>query len=132
MVVRELTEAERTLLDFLLTKQFPGHEALALQAETVRTGGSSCECGCPSFSLVPNRSLPAAELPERMASEAHGFDPGGNNVGVLLFTDEGYLDDVEVFGYEGSEFAGLPDPSVLKISEWSEPDSQGGRRLLNP
>jgi hypothetical protein len=132
MEPRALTDAERSLLDFLLTKPFAGREALVRQAETVRTSGSSCACGCPSFSLVPDLSLPAADLPERVASEAHGVDPGGNSVGVLLFADDGYLSEAEVFGYEGSKFAGLPDPSALKISDWSERDSHGSRHLLNP
>jgi hypothetical protein len=41
------------------------------------------------------------------------------------------MDDVEVFGYEGSEFGGLPDPEALKHSEWSEPNESGTRHLLN-
>jgi hypothetical protein len=135
METRALTDAERSLLDFLLSKQFAGRDALLRQAETVPTGGSSCGCGCPSFSLVPDRSLPAADLPDRVPSEAHGVDPGGNSVGVDLYADDGYLSDVEVFAWvwEGTEFAGLPDPSALKISEWSEPNSPGGVQwLLNP
>jgi hypothetical protein len=67
-----------------------------------------------------------------MASDAHGLDPGGNSIGVLLFVKDGYLDDVEIFGYEGSTFAGLPVPSALKLSEWSEPDRSGIRYLTNP
>lgn len=130
MTLRELTVAERSLLDFLLTKPSAGQEALMRQAETVRTGGSSCACGCPSFSLLADRSLPAADVPQRVASQAHGLDPGGNRVGVLLFADDGYLREVEIFGYTGSTFVGLPDPSDLCISEWS--DSGRSRHLLNP
>jgi len=50
----------------------------------------------------------------------------------LLFVDDGYLSEVEVFNYEGSDFAGLPDPSALKLSEWSEATDAGVRHLLNP
>jgi len=46
--------------------------------------------------------------------------------------DEGYLFDVEVFNYDGSDFGGVPHPSALKILEWSAPDSDGHHRLLNP
>ena len=67
-----------------------------------------------------------------MPSDAHGTDPGGNEIGVLLWVDDGYLFDVEVFSYEGSEFAGLPDPSALKLSQWSAADDAGSRHLLNP
>jgi hypothetical protein len=45
-----------------------------------------------------------------MASDAHGTDPAGNQVGVLLFVDNGYLSGVEVYSLGGDDFAGLPDP----------------------
>jgi hypothetical protein len=67
-----------------------------------------------------------------MVSDAHGLDPGGNSIGVLLFANEGYLDDVEIYSSEGSGFAGLPVATALKLSEWSEPDPSGVRRLTNP
>jgi hypothetical protein len=119
------------VLDFLLTRDFPGRAELARQAETVLTDGPSCSCGCPSFSLVADRSLPPAAVPfaERMVSDAHGTDPGGNKIGILLFTDDGYLSQVEVFSVEGDDFGGLPNPGALKLSEWSEGDLG---HLLNP
>jgi len=129
---RDLTPNQRSVLDLLLMRSFPGREALLEQAKTVRTTGLSCTCGCPSFSLTPDRTLPAADVADRMPSDAHGIDPGGNEIGVLLWVDEGYLFDVEVFSYEGSDFAGLPEPGALKLSEWSEPDDAGSRHLLNP
>src|SRR5438874_11448319 len=96
------------------------------------TGGSSCDCGCPSFSLHPAESLHAATEAGHMVSDAHGLDPGANSIGVLLFVKDGYLNDVEIYGHEGSTFAGLPDPSALKRSEWTEPDQSGTRYLTNP
>jgi hypothetical protein len=56
----------------------------------------------------------------------------GTTLGVLLFVKDGYLDDVEIYSHEGSTFAGLPDPSALRLSEWSEPDGSGTRYLTNP
>lgn len=122
------------MLDLLLSRDFPGRSELARQAETVRTGGSSCSCGCPSFSLLADRTLPAANVDyaDRMVSDAHGIDPAGNLVGVLLFTKDGYLDDVEIYGVEDITFAGLPRPESLTLDEWSEPDKSGFRWLLNP
>ena len=68
-----------------------------------------------------------------MPSDAHGTDPGGNEIGVLLFVEDGYLFDVEVFSdEEPSAFGGLPDPSALKLSEWSAPEKGGARHLHNP
>jgi hypothetical protein len=52
---------------------------------------------------------------------------------VLLFVEDGYLVDVEVYSLGGeSAFAGLPDPRALKLSEWSAPDDAGASHLLNP
>lgn len=132
MEARNLTADERAILDLLLTREFAGRDSLLVQAATVQTMGLCCTCGCPSFSLKPDTALAAAEVAERMPSDAHGTDPGGNLVGVLLFVDDGYLSEVEVFNYEGTDFAGLPDTSALKLSEWSEPNETGGRHLLNP
>lgn len=136
MESRELTAAERGLLDFLLTREFPGRDELVVQARTIRTTGSSCVCGCPSFGLTADRSLPAAPVIDREVSDAHGTDPGGTLVGILLWVEDGYLADVEVFDYEGNyedeTFSGIPDPTALKLSQWSEPNERGGRTLLNP
>jgi hypothetical protein len=66
-----------------------------------------------------------------MPSDAHGIDPGGNEVGVLLFVKGGYLSEIEVYNNAGSFFAGLPQADALKLSEWSEPDEHGRRSLLN-
>ena len=132
MNTRPLAGEERSVLDFLLKQEFPGRDELLVQAESVQTGGLSCTCGCPSFSLVPNRSLPPAPVSARVPAEAHGTDPGGNEVGVLLFVDdEGYLLDVEVYSFAG-EFGGLPSVDALKPSEWSADDGSGTRHLLNP
>jgi hypothetical protein len=66
-----------------------------------------------------------------MPTDAHGTDPDGNLVGVLLFADDGYLSEVEVYSIDGSDLADLPDPRKLTLSEWSEPNETGARHLLN-
>ena len=133
MTDRPLTPEERAILDVLLSREFPGRAELAAQAESVRTGGSSCSCGCPSFSLIADRTLAPAPVTQRMVSDAHGPDPNGNVVGVLLFVDSGYLSNVEVYDMmcEDKGFAGLPDASGLTLSEWSEPNEHGTRWLQN-
>lgn len=130
---RDLADRERKLLEFLLTGGFPGRNELLRQSETVSTRGSSCDCGCPSFWLDPDKHLPPAEVLERVPVGATGRDPAGNMVGVILFVDDGYLSELEVFSHEErSEFAGLPDPAALQLDQWSEPDEHGTRWLLNP
>jgi hypothetical protein len=132
MTGRPLSDEQRALLTFLLEREFPGRAELAEQAQSVTTRGRSCSCGCPSFSLLVDRSLPPAVVGERMVSDAHGTDPGGNEVGVLLFTEDGYLTEIEVYSSTGDGFGGLPRPESLQLSEWSDPDESGARWLTNP
>lgn len=132
MESRELTETERGILDLLLTRDFPGRDALMVQAKTVRTFGRSCICGCPTFALDADTGVPPAEVLTRMPSDAHGSDPNGHLVGVLLFVEEGYLSEIEIYGRALNDHSELELPAVaaLKLSEWSNPDGTGS--LLNP
>jgi hypothetical protein len=50
---------------------------------------------------------------------------------VLLFVEDGYLSELEVYGVEGSNFAGLPNPDSLKLSDWSTPSDRDSRHPLN-
>lgn len=130
-MLRPRTRPKRALHELLLTRDFVGAHELRLQAEEVRTGGLSCDCGCASFSLRPDVSKAPSPVSERVPTEAHGTDPEGNRVGVLLFVDAGYLSEVEIVGFEGTPTGGLPLPASLTLSEWSAHDSSGTRHLLN-
>jgi hypothetical protein len=132
MPLRSLKPEEQAVLDLLLTREFPGRDELLIQAESVKTSGLSCDCGCPSFSLQPDRSLPPGPVTERMPTDAHGTDPAGNQVGVLLFVDDGYLAEVEVYSFDDTDFAGLPDAAALRLSQWSAMNNAAARHLLNP
>ena len=113
---RDLLDDERELLAFLLERPFEGQEQLVAQAKTARYGGSSCGCGCPSFYVAVDRSLPAANADYTpVEAGAYGRDPGGNAVGVILFVKDGYLHNVEVYSNEEhSHFAGIPKPAALQ------------------
>lgn len=131
MPATPLTDKQRTVLEFLLREPFPGRDELARQAETARTTGPSCTCGCPSFGLLADRRLPPAIVEDLVPVEAVGHDPAGNLIGVLLFVRDGYLDDVEVYSLDASEFAGLPQLEALEIARWDAPDANGVRWLKN-
>jgi hypothetical protein len=129
----DLSEPERDLLDLLLMRDFAGRDELRAQAANVQTTGRSCTCGCPSFSLIADRAHPPAPAAEYMVSDAHGADPHGHLVGVLLFAKDGYLSEVEVYSVAGDDISDLPRPADLSLSEWSDPpDGRTTRHLLNP
>jgi hypothetical protein len=92
---RPLQDAERAVLDLLLSRDFPGRDELLVQAQSVQTTGSSCTCGCPSFSLLAHRHLPRADAGYFPAA-ANGTDPVGNDVTVELHVRCGYLSEVIV------------------------------------
>ncbi|MBA2297326.1 MAG: hypothetical protein H0W14_04750 [Actinobacteria bacterium] len=47
-----------------------------------------------------------------------GRDPEGHHVGVILFLDDGYLEQIEIYSIEGDDFGGLPEPAELEV--WRE------------
>jgi hypothetical protein len=129
VTTRELTDEERKLVRFMLTEPFPGRDELLRQLESVQTRGSSCDCGCPSFWLDPAKDLPPADVLESVPVSATGRDPGGNLVGVLLFVNNGYMSDLEVFSFEEhSVFAGS---SSGRLSDRSLERTRRARRALS-
>jgi hypothetical protein len=130
--LHRLTVPERALLRLLLSRDIPGRYELLAQAETVKTTGRSCPCGCPTFSLVADPDLPPAPVAEYMVSDAHGTDPEGNLVGALLFVKDGYLHELEIYSVTGVDIAGLPTAAALKLNERSEPTDRDSRHPLNP
>jgi hypothetical protein len=66
-----------------------------------------------------DRSLPPAEIAKDPVSDAVGTDPDGNEVGVLLWTDGGYLHSVEVYYYD-EPATGTPRPEDLRLCDWVE------------
>jgi hypothetical protein len=58
---RPLSADERAVLDHLLSAEFPGVDALRVQAEHARVC-DRCTCGCPTVGLVVDRSAVSARL----------------------------------------------------------------------
>lgn len=110
--MRAVTAVEREILDRLLTVDFPGAEALRIQAGTVREVEPNCTCGCPSITPhVDRTAAPPARSSSPLPVELAEMDrPAGVPRTVLCFLDEqGYLSNLECVYYD--------DP----LPEWPAP-----------
>ncbi|MEV4057415.1 hypothetical protein AB0J55_39955 [Amycolatopsis sp. NPDC049688] len=109
MAPRPLTATERTTLDTLLAKDFPGAAELRAQAATARVTGR-CGCGCPSINLQVDRTLPvAAVADDPVAIEADA--PGG---GLIVFVDDGRLSCLEYWTTADEPPAEFPPPGRIR------------------
>lgn len=99
-VWRDLTKYERQLIELLLTKDFPGVEALRSQLETARASTIDTE-GSLQFRV----SGPLADVQLRVPTEGYYFDTEGvdhrPSVNVLLHVVEGKLHELEVYKDDG-------------------------------
>jgi hypothetical protein len=123
---RALTSRERATLEFLLTADLPGIEALRMQAQTARANGY-CGCGCPSIGLEVDRaSAPQSRFGTRMALEAHPRDPKGT-FWLALWTDDGWLSSLDL------DWVSLEPPCVFpprKSLQQFERPFEGGTQSL--
>jgi len=111
MSPRKLLPNERHVLDVLLSRPFRGRDELHAQASVATVTDLSCECGCPSIALGVDRTATPAPV-HGMVADGDGVDSDGNLVGVLLWVDdEGYMNDLEVFGY-GPDIHGRPSTTM--------------------
>ncbi|MEC4615050.1 hypothetical protein [Tsukamurella tyrosinosolvens] len=117
--VRPLTDRERATLDGFLSSDFAGVEELRAQVSTLQAR-PSCSCGCGSIALLADRRVAASPRITWSPLEADVVDDAGNSIGgLLLFANDGYLDDLEVYSYLDEP---LQLPPVDRI-RWSHVDS---------
>lgn len=106
---RRLTEAERRILDVLLSEDLPDAEELRAQIpHTVVVG--RCDCGCPSVYLeVPVEVRPASAKPAHRWPRTADVAPAGDGLPatIVLFLKDGRL--------SGLEYASVGDQSKV---EW--------------
>jgi hypothetical protein len=111
---RPLSEREREVLDHLLSTDFPGVEALRMQADHVLVEIESDVD--PTVNLVvTGADVPFAEVVDRTPVEAWSTRDWNSDdfVQVILFVDDGRLSSLELNWYENipEEF---PAPSELR------------------
>jgi hypothetical protein len=107
---RPLNEAELSILDALLTVDFPGAAAFRAQVPHTMVIGR-CDCGCPTVDLSVQLIVPASSVdtPSRLAPVEGRVTPIANEPpgDIILFVDDGRMSCLEYVSFD--------DPSP---SEW--------------
>jgi hypothetical protein len=111
--VRDLTARERRLLDAMLSiDMLVDGESLRRQAAVIRAS-SSCGCGCGSIYLVGDTSQ--AEPGSLPIVEGDVLDDRGEVIGgLLLFAQDGRLDNLEVYSVTDAPLP-LPEPERARL-----------------
>ncbi len=110
---RPLVDEERLLLDRLLTRDFPGRDALKDQLRSVRIAADCLTCA--SRELTVASKVARAGVARRIPVEATGADEDGVPIHVLLHVVDGAIFSVEVFRDDGGEIRRMPSVDSLDV-----------------
>jgi hypothetical protein len=96
-----LPEERTTLLALLHYADFEGRDALVEQADSARADWY-CGCGCATVTLTVDPAAPSAHRTYRpIPNEATVVDADGEIIGgVVVFADDGYLSNLEIYWHE--------------------------------
>jgi hypothetical protein len=114
---RELSAAERAILELVLAPDFDAAEVLREQVPAARVE-AVCECGCPTIDLVV-ANAPAARgysspvAPVRLVVTTDGRETGA----IVLFVHDGRLSRLEYFWFGEVQPVEWPDADRL-LFEW--------------
>ena len=113
---RPLSAKERALAQWMLEHGTPEAESFLPQLDLAEVTPWKCECGCASFSFQVRGRDPAPPGVHVLGDFIFGAD--SERSGILIYSCEGILSGVEVYGMSGDAPKRLPDPGELL--EWSE------------
>ncbi|MDD7834426.1 MULTISPECIES: hypothetical protein [Paenarthrobacter] len=102
--MRTISDAERQVLDLLLSIEFEGVDAFRKQARHILAVEPDCICGCPSIKFHIDRSkAPATPAYRLLPTELEELSrPAGVPSSVLCLLDrDGYLAGLECVYYDG-------------------------------
>ncbi|AUY52835.1 hypothetical protein [Streptomyces sp. CB01881] len=102
------------LLEALLKEDQPDHRALLAQIPHLRVIGR-CPCSCASIDFGLDRAaVPAAPVAGNPVADGTVLDADGEPVGgALVFAYDGYLSNLEVYGWGDDQITRLPSPDRL-------------------
>lgn len=113
--MRPLTATEREVLRAVVLAGAPEDKplraSLLAQVEAAQVTGPSCICGCASVGLAVDRAdAPPACIAELSVDAIDGEYAAGFRV---LLAD-GYLDDVEFYGYGDTDDTSWPSADLIR------------------
>jgi hypothetical protein len=91
-------EERATPLALLNYADFVGRDALVEQVDSARADWY-CGCGCATVNLSVDPTVPSARKTYRpIPNEAMVVELNGENIGgIIVFADDGYLSNLEIF-----------------------------------
>jgi hypothetical protein len=113
---RELTPAEREVLEFMVSADFAGADRLRAQIPHCRVVAVWAE-GQPSVDLAVSRTVAPAQLPDgELPSGSEVRTSAGEYLGeVLVWVGGGYLSAIEYAWVTDEAPDRLPDVSTMKL-----------------
>lgn len=109
---RPLTEEERTLARYML--QHGGAEARDFleQLDRAEVTPWRCPCGCASINFQLRGHAPAPPGVHMLGD--YVFESGGEHYGAFIYSCEGILSGIEVYGLSSGAPSFLPAPLSLR------------------
>jgi hypothetical protein len=110
--LRSPTEAEKAVINTLLSAEFPGKEALHLQMATAQVKTVDEDGG---LEIWPADASPPASVSRRIPVEAEADDVDGVPIHILLHVVEGMARELELFREDGRTVQRQPSPKDLRL-----------------
>ena len=110
---RALTEPERQVLWALLAAAGPERGTYECQAANARVSEECEECPTVFFSVDPKRCPPVGYT--KMPFEAAVTGTPGQDIRLLLFVRNGYIDELETYRTDGEAVGNWPDAGRLTL-----------------
>jgi len=109
---RELTDAERKLLEWLIANGTDDAPAYAAQLSDAKVVGG-CRCGCPSLDLAIGEKRSRTQGFSTVLAEAGGHSPEGVPLIIILHACEGEISLLEVVSTDETQKFSLPTPEMI-------------------
>ena len=121
---RPLTEEERALARYMLQHGTTEARDFIEQLERAEVTSWRCPCGCASINFQLRGHAPAP--PGVHVLGDYVFDSDGEHSGAFIYSCEGILSGIEVYGLSGDAPHFLPAPLTLRPLPSDSSSGAGG------